>query len=80
MCVNLAGIYRYIYMFVCVRICVCVCVCAYKIKFDQTGIIYTGNKSEFKSHFKGLVPHTFSDESNKRETCIYIYNTYIRTK
>ena len=38
------------------------------------------NKSEFKSHWvlhsKGLVPHMFSDESNKLET--YIYITHIK--
>ena len=48
----------------------------YKNKFNQTRIIYTGNRSEFKSHWvphlKGLVPHMFSEESNKLETYIYI--------
>ena len=43
---------------------------------DQPRVIYTGNKREFKSnwvrHKKGLVPHMFSDESNKLETYIYI--------
>ena len=51
---------------------------------DQTRVIYTGNKSEFKSHWvphiKGLVPPMFSDESNVLETYTYIYNTYVRTK
>ena len=48
----------------------------YKNKSDQTRIIYTGNRSEFKSHWvphlKGLVPHVLSHESNKLETHIYI--------
>ena len=43
---------------------------------DQTGFIYTENKSEFKSnwepHLKGLVLHMFSDESNELETYTYI--------
>ena len=41
-------------------------------QFDQRKVIYTGNKSEFKSHWvpyqKGLVPHMFSAKSNKLET------------
>ena len=43
---------------------------------DQTKVIYTGIRTEFKSHWvphlKGLAWHMFSDESNKLETYIYI--------
>ena len=44
---------------------------------DQTRVIYTGNKSEFKSHWvypikKALVLHMLSDESNPAGNIQYI--------
>ena len=50
----------------------------YKHKFNQTRIINTGNRSEFKSHWvphlKGLVPHMFSYKINKLET--FFFSSY----
>ena len=49
---------------------------------DKTRVIYSRNKSDFKSHWvphvKGVVPHMLSDESNELETHTLTHtHTYI---